>query len=82
MAKFKQCVCPICGSLVFNLIPHPSALIQPDEEVSKILEEICRYNSQNMVGWFGIFKVYMLYLLEFHILCGYFLGLFHLASQM
>lgn len=57
MGNFKQCTCPICGSLIFNLVPHPSALIQTGEEVSRILNEIKQFNNQNMVGWFGIFKV-------------------------
>lgn len=50
MEKFKQCECSVCGSLIFNLVPHPSALIHPGEEVTKILEEISKYNRQNMVG--------------------------------
>lgn len=53
-ASFKQCKCPICGCLILNLVLLSSLLIQPGEEVGKILRDIQLYNSINNRGLSGL----------------------------
>lgn len=57
LANFKPCKCPICSCLIINLVPESSVLIQPGEEVGKILKNIQRYNRLSIGGWSGLFMV-------------------------
>ncbi|XP_041998330.1 E3 ubiquitin-protein ligase RNF170-like [Salvia splendens] len=50
----KQCKCPICGCLILNLVMQSSMLIQPGEEVGKIVRDIQLYNNTNLGGFSGL----------------------------
>ncbi|KAI3462502.1 hypothetical protein Pfo_019165 [Paulownia fortunei] len=54
-ANFKPCKCPICSCLITKLVPESSILIQPGEEVGKILKNIQRYNRLTIGGWPGLY---------------------------
>ncbi|KAL1541879.1 hypothetical protein AAHA92_26047 [Salvia divinorum] len=47
----------MCGSLIYNLVPHSLALIQPgrEEEVDAIIVEMEQYIRENEVRWFRFF---------------------------
>ncbi|XP_057809533.1 uncharacterized protein LOC131023904 isoform X2 [Salvia miltiorrhiza] len=53
-AKSKQCKCPICGCLIHNLVLQSSIVIEPGEEVGKILRDIQLYNTMNLGGLSGL----------------------------
>ncbi|KAG6412423.1 hypothetical protein SASPL_125101 [Salvia splendens] len=59
----KQCKCPICGCLILNLVMQSSMLIQPGEEVGKIVRDIQLYNNTNLGGFSGLLMVLTIYLL-------------------
>lgn len=56
----KPCKCPMCACKIVSLMPEASLQQQQDQEVTKVLKSVQRYNLLFVGGVLGYFQVFLL----------------------